>query len=483
MLVLPYTFRTLALKIFICLGLVATADIFFYGHAAGWTAGIFALLLLAAVTLLSQENKGWPQIALQCLCALLAGSALSMQAGILSTIVFAASLLALLVAGKRQRLTSAWIVMQDMACFFGAAGQQWSHDLSIVKKLRRLRKSPPINALTTLMVVALPAVLAALFLILFSYANPLIAQALAKLDITTLRPYLSPVRWFIWTCIGMFVWALLRPRYRLPAKPLLGTLPTLGGWVSRSSIIWSLALFNTLFALQNGLDVAFLWQHENLPAGISYAEYAHDGAYPLIVTALLAAAYVLLTYSDKRYQSAAARGLVLLWVLQNIFLVVSAIDRTLNYIDIYALTYLRLSALVWMGLVGIGLALIVVRVLGNRSNLWLLDCNLLALAATLYICCFINFDSYIARYNVVHSDVSGNGQRLDIGYLEKLGPDAIAPLHWYAENTKDELQIAHAYEAVNRLEISLEREVDHDWRAWTWHKARLQQDLQPWKPE
>ena len=52
----------------------------------------------------------------------------------------------------------------------------------------------------------------------------------------------------------------------------------------------SLILFNLLFAVQTVLDIVYLWGNVALPADISYASYAHRGAYPLILTALIAAA-------------------------------------------------------------------------------------------------------------------------------------------------------------------------------------------------
>ena len=54
-------------------------------------------------------------------------------------------------------------------------------------------------------------------------------------------------------------------------------------------------LFQAVFALQNGLDLAFLWSGAPLPDGMTLAEYAHRGAYPLIATALLAGLFVLVT--------------------------------------------------------------------------------------------------------------------------------------------------------------------------------------------
>ncbi|TKD12946.1 MAG: DUF4173 domain-containing protein, partial [Mesorhizobium sp.] len=94
---------------------------------------------------------------------------------------------------------------------------------------------------------------------------------------------------------------------------------------------------------------------------------------------------------------------VYVWVAQNIVLVVSSILRLDLYIGIYALTYWRIAAFVWMGLVAAGLSLIIARIALEKSNEWLLSANLLTLSMTLYACCFINYAALIANYNVEHS--------------------------------------------------------------------------------
>ena len=92
--------------------------------------------------------------------------------------------------------------------------------------------------------------------------------------------------------------------------------------VSVASVTLSLILFNSLFALQNGLDLAFLWSGAGLPEGVTLAEYAHRGAYPLIATALLAGLFVLVTLRPGSETASAPliRRLVVVWVGQNIFL-------------------------------------------------------------------------------------------------------------------------------------------------------------------
>jgi Domain of unknown function (DUF4173) len=139
-----------------------------------------------------------------------------------------------------------------------------------------------------------------------------------------------------------------------------------------------------------------------LPDGMTYATYAHRGAYPLIVTALLAAGFVLVTMrpdSDME-RSPLFRPLVFLFVGQNVLLVISSILRLDLYVQVYALSYWRVAAFIWMLLVAAGLVLIIARIALGRSNSWLTLMNFGALALALYICCFVNFPALIADYNV-----------------------------------------------------------------------------------
>ena len=121
----------------------------------------------------------------------------------------------------------------------------------------------------------------------------------------------------------------------------------------------SLVLFNVMFALQSALDLTYLWGGASLPDGMTYAHYAHRGAYPLIATALLAASFVLIAMrpGGPAEQSRLIRPLVLLSIGQYVLLVVSSIFRLDLYVAAYSLTYLRLAAFIWMGLVAAGLVL------------------------------------------------------------------------------------------------------------------------------
>jgi Domain of unknown function (DUF4173) len=171
-----------------------------------------------------------------------------------------------------------------------------------------------------------------------------------------------------------------------------------------------------------------LWGGAALPDGMSYASYAHRGAYPLIATALLAAGFVLLAMRPRgpAESSRLIRPLVLVWIAQNILLVISSIFRLDPYVAVYSLTYLRMAAFIWMGLVAAGLLLILSQIVWRKSIYWLISANAATLAVVLYGCCFINAPWLVATYNVGHSrQVSGAGQNLDWRYLRSLGPQAL----------------------------------------------------------
>ena len=155
-----------------------------------------------------------------------------------------------------------------------------------------------------------------------------------------------------------------------------------------TTILRSLILFNLLFAVQTMLDVIYLWGNAKLPDDISYASYAHQGAYPLILTALLAAGFVLAAMKPggPAEQSSVIRPLVYLWVAQNVLLVASSILRLDLYVQIYLADLLARR----------GLYLdVACRHSGccssspvsalNRSNGWLIRANLITLTATLYV--------------------------------------------------------------------------------------------------
>jgi hypothetical protein len=274
----------------------------------------------------------------------------------------------------------------------------------------------------------------------------------------------------------------------MPSPPAAGSRAAMpptpaaaGPLFGKTAILRSLVLFNALFAVQSALDIAYLWGGVALPAGMSYAAYAHRGAYPLIATALLAGAFVLAAMRPgaPTERSRPIRGLVFLWVGQNVLLVLSSMLRLDLYVEAYSLTGWRCAAFIWMLLVAIGLVLIVARIALDRPNGWLLWSNAAVLVATLYACSLTDFSGLIAHFNVMHSrEISGVGEPIDMRYLCELGPAALPALDLLAVRMNADGRLAAAGLSVCRRNLwMIHHTHTDDWRAWTFRGHRLERFL------
>lgn len=248
--------------------------------------------------------------------------------------------------------------------------------------------------------------------------------------------------------------------------------------MSLNAVTRSLLVFNLLFLIQNGLDVMYLWGGQTLPEGMTYAEYAHRGAYPLVATALLAAVFVLISFrgGEKRNRMNWARWLVYAWIIQNIFLLGSAAWRLWIYVDFYGLTRWRVATGLWMVLVALGLGYILIRIVGGYSNRWLINVNAATAIVLLSACTFVNMDRFIADYNVAHcKEVRGTGVPIDVSYLGELGVDALPAVNQLHQEIEDARKKQRLEDLQKKFTGQLIHTLD-DWRGFTFQRSRLLED-------
>lgn len=477
----------------VALLLTALADFFFFNQPVGLSLFLFSVLLVAAIAgtnpVLFGDRALFAKVgfAIMGLIPLLENiSALSISIAFLCL-----SISALAMSGRLQsRLT---LIDQQVFAFLVTAPLRLPQDFFRSRRASK-RRGRAKTGLATLAVWAMPALLGFVFLYLFGIANPIIASWMSMISLRALIDLMDLWRVMFWVLILVGAWAFLRPRLprffrKSKLKPVeaspvrdASSPVTLDQIIfGRGAILRALVLFNLLFAAQTILDGAYLWGGLQLPDHLTYASYAHRGAYPLIVTALLAGAFVLITMQPGSRTSAdrLIRALVYLWTAQTIGLVVSSILRLDLYVSIYSLTYWRIAAFIWMGLVAVGLALIIARIALGKSNEWLSGANLLTLSATLYACSFVNFAAMIAEYNIAHSqEMNGGGRNLDISYLRSLGPDIIPAIDRYVRETNTpDAWPAKELQHQRGLLVKQHEERMANWRAWTFREWRLSRDL------
>ncbi|UWQ95314.1 DUF4173 domain-containing protein [Rhodobacteraceae bacterium M385] len=324
------------------------------------------------------------------------------------------------------------------------------------------------DAKAALRATALPLGIGGLFLILFASANPLVEAGLGRVTafhLISSEQFSRGVFWVIGACL---LWPYLTASSRFTAlthKPTAISLP-LTGLVNAGSVRSSLILFNVMFAVQTFSDIGVLSGGMTLPEGMTYASYAHRGAYPLLITALLSGAFAI-AIRPMVAQSALLRGLMYLWLGQTLFLVLTAAIRLGLYVEAYTLTYLRVAAFIWMGLIFVGIVLIIVQMAQNRPTAWLMRGNGIAVAATLYVCCFINFAYLITDYNMSQT----TPEQLDLEYLCNLGEQVIPAMMEFGEITDDTACGRGGLPALRFDPIA-------DWQEWGFRRWRLQRYLE-----
>jgi hypothetical protein len=468
----PIRHSSIPAKVGLTLALAALADWLFYGERIGLSLTLFAVATICVSALFNHAMLDFRR-AMTGAAILIAGLAPAVEElNTLSFLILVAAVTVALLLTTNPDTTGLADRARALRNFFLLGPFRFFPEALHIFNVSAFTRG--------IALWLLPAALGTVFVALFAAANPLIEQWVSLLNPKLILDYVSIPRALFWTMMLALVWPFIHVRWRrrrvvTPAiadvaepEPPAPFVPA--EFIGPSSILRSLILFNLLFAAQSILDGIYLWGHVTLPANMTYAAYAHRGAYPLVATALLAAAFVLVAMrpGGPAEKSHVIRPLVYLWVGQNVLLVASSILRLDLYVDIYMLTYWRIAAFIWMGLVALGLILIVARIVLDRSNRWLVSANLTALTIVLYTCSLVNFDGFIADYNVAHSrEVSGKGMPIDANYLVQLGPQALPAI--------EKIMPIRAIGCRDRL-VEAQR-LDMTWRAWGFRSWRLQRRL------
>ncbi len=297
------------------------------------------------------------------------------------------------------------------------------------------------------------------FLALLLDANPLFLH----LGREALDPWSLILRLIFWVGLAILILPFLSGTAAPPVTRLPGRLVLRLPGLNPRSVLRALILFNLLIGVQILSDASILLGGASLPEGVSYSLYAHRGVWPLLAAVMLAGGFTLAARPFLQ-EHRAIRPLLLLWLALNVALTVAAAKRLDLYIDTYGLTFLRLYALLWMGLVAFGLVLMAWQVLAIRSNSWLMFRLFMYAVAMLYTASFINITAIIAAQNLGRDDP-------DLPYLCSLGPMAAAELI-PSEQWRDQITMRPgSCAAIRAPRIS-------GWRDWGFRSASVLRKLE-----
>lgn len=470
--------RSIGLLLMMTIAMTALADWLFYHHPIGWTVGLYTLLLtLAVIVRYPAALRRWSGRLVVLTLLGLIGAMVDWPGWL--EIIFGAMLLIMLVRiGQGRGSADPFVWIAHWLAFLGDAWRQVGKDAKVAARGRGRMDSR--RALLWI----IPLMLTAVFVALFAEANPIIENWLSTSSnwlLKDLPHYINGWRAAMWVGTAIGVWSLLR--WRGPIKRVQLPDPMsrseFAQWITPQLIVRCLVLFNLVFAVETALDLMYLTGGRALPAGMTYTTYARRGAYPLVATALLAGAFVLICFRTRTHDKAMriARALVYVFLVQNVLLLFSAGWRLYLYVGAFSLTRWRCAAAVWMIVVAFGFITVFFRILCRRDNGWLARVNGLFAMLVIYACCFVNFDAIISDFNARHCrEITGETDRsqFDTSYVEDLGPESLPALRWLEPRISDpNLKIA-VHSAIGRLTDELRRQ-HADWRGWTWRTADLLQ--------
>jgi hypothetical protein len=199
--------------------------------------------------------------------------------------------------------------------------------------------------------------------------------------------------------------------------------------------------------------------------GLTYAEYARQGFFELVVVAALVLPLLLVAdwalRRERPRHEVVFRALAALLVLLLLVVMASALQRMRLYQRAYGLTELRVYATGFMLWLAVVVAWAFVTVLRGRRERFAFGALVAGFAAILAVNA-LNPDALIARTNVERAQ---SGAEIDFRYLGGLSDDAVPTLIAALPELDASVR--------GRLAANLLARRSRDgWRTWNWSRAR-----------
>ncbi len=168
-------------------------------------------------------------------------------------------------------------------------------------------------------------------------------------------------------------------------------------------------------------DVMFL-QTIHLQGTVDHSKYVHQGIGMLIVSILLATAFILYFFrgseASKLPVSSWLKRLALLWVVANMSILITTAIKNYLYIDEYALTIKRIGVFIYLLCAIAGLMIAFAKVHQGKTNAFLFRKTYWAFLIILTANLCMDWSTIIVKHNLkAHIE---NGQTLDWRYLLRM---------------------------------------------------------------
>jgi|SRR5688572_23075164 len=200
------------------------------------------------------------------------------------------------------------------------------------------------------------------------------------------------------------------------------------------SAIFLLFILNAILLTVNIIDINWVWLNFKWE-GQYLKQFVHEGTWLLIISILLSIAIVLYYFRGALNFEAnkTLKYLSYIWLIQNAILAISVAIRNIHYITNFNLAYKRIGVIIFLVLTLYGLITVYIKVKNKYSPFYLFRTNFHALLTVLIICSFINWDTFIAKYNFNHS----RNAFIHFNFLARLSDESLP----FLDKTLSELKL------------------------------------------
>jgi hypothetical protein len=276
-----------------------------------------------------------------------------------------------------------------------------------------------------------------IFILLYRGANPIFDKTIGFINLDVLSPalfgFVLIAAMLLYTWVGVFpVKALSNWQNSIHDKPKNASI--LWAFLNKSTEFftakWTFILLNLVVLAVNVGDVLFLVNGKKLPEGLSYAEYVHDGVGALIFSICLAV--LLMVYFFRKTEQTIPKTLVNLAVVflaQNLIMLLFTAYRNTLYINEFSLTYKRLGVYLYLLMALAGIVFTIYKLINDKGLPWLINRVDWAIFLPLAVFFAINWTPAITNYNITKS--KNNLKKVDWHYLISIGPTNTLNLSGY----------------------------------------------------
>lgn len=334
--------------------------------------------------------------------------------------------------------------------------------ISFVNNINAFRKWMPkpkrdSKILKGVKITAIPLAVLILFVVIFSFANPIFSRFTNEFFVTFFDMIARFFEQLSWSWISFMILGVvivfgvfvngnisLFANYEKNSSDFVvrkkrktfAIIKRVGLKEENKTAVIMMVLINLLLLLINAIDVKWIWFDFRLSEGQTYSQLVHQGTYLLILSILISMGIIFYYFRKNQNfytKNQKLKVVAYLWILQNVVLAISVAIRNMRYIEQYGLTYKRIGVLFFLVMTCIGLIALFLKIKNKKSVFYVLKFNSWALYILLFIMAAFNWDIIVVRYNLSMTEVA----QIDKWYLLSFSDKTLPILHVNREKLEE----------------------------------------------